>query len=707
MSKKMVRCITLLSLCHCTIAAQALDLYQAQQAHAAAIYQRMTLDEKIGQLLLPNYMLLADSAAGCPAAVANPAATTAQLSSACGLTQIAQYHIGAVLMGGGPYFDTPTLAHFTKLNALAADQHRLGSPQDPLLLTGNDAVHGNSHLQGAVIFPHNIGLGVTHNAELVRRIAVLVGQDSLASGFNWVYAPTLAVAQDLRWGRSYESFGQQPSLVKNLGRAAVSGLQNIHQGAITGPIATAKHFIGDGATQYGFDEGDDAYTGSQQAFWHIHGQGYEGALQAHVATIMTSYSAIDDAHSGNDTQMHFGGKWNLVNRLKTTGINGSDGRRYRFSGFVVSDWNGATRAAFFYSLLHPTLSLPEILAKSINAGVDMLMLGASEVRNPFNPHSELLFRTTGDVFVALKTAYQQGLISPARLHDAVTRILAVKLALQPQTPQDYTQLQADERALAYQAATQSLVLLKNTHATLPLDRHKIRHIIFIGPSDDLGLQNGGWTVNWQGQKGNAYFSSPEDQISSGALTLEQGLKRALPQAQVYHLEDRPSEALTADNSVVIATVAEVPYAEYMGDIGNSEALDLWYQQGGASQTNTYLGLPQNTFLGLHFDTAAATAIQQWRARGIPIVTVVYSGRPLVLSDGGLTAPLTQSDALIAAFLPGTLGGKALSAALLGDYRFRSVGSANTLSFPWPATMAQVTEHFVNGALFPIGYGLAD
>lgn len=695
------------------VSAQASDLYQANRAQAEAIYNQMSFDEKIGQLVLPNYALLATTVSpfgtACQKALADN--RDEDIIQACGLSQIAKYHIGAVLTGGGPYYDDPTLAHWQRLNTLAMQQHRLGNAVDPLLLTGNDAIHGNTHLQGAVVFPHNIGLGVTHDPMLIKQIAFVVGQDSLASGFNWVYMPTVAVVQDLRWGRAYESFGQQGALVKTLGRAYISGLQAKLGPHLTGPIATAKHFIGDGGTQYGFDEGDDAYQGTQDDFWQIHGAGYEGALQAQVATIMVSYNAIDDAHTNNDTQMHFGGKWAILNQFKTTGIE-SQGHVYRFNGFAVSDWNGVTRSAYFYSVFRPELSLPQIFAKSINAGVDMIMLGTTEDRNPFDFHpellasSEILFHNTADVVKALKTACQNGLISDERLKDAVVRILEVKLAMKPQTPRNYGKLQATERTLAYQAASQSLVLLKNDHATLPLNKQAIQHVMFVGDTDDLGVQNGGWTITWQGQKGDRYFTG-DNQVSSGALTVEQGLKQSLTQARFYHVNDHLAPGATAANSVVIAVVAEAPYAEFMGDVGNSHAVDPWYQQGVIGKSNPYFGVRQNQFLGLRFTGHEAAVIKRLRSKGIPVVTIVYSGRPMILSDGGNKAPLQQSDSVIAAFLPGTLGGKALTAALLGDYHFGAKGQSNTLTFPWPDNMEQVSQHFKQGALFPIGYGLKD
>jgi beta-glucosidase len=697
--------------------AETKDLYQEQHAKAQEIFNKMSLDEKIGQVLLPSYALLAESVslhgeACTKSLMVESHVAKADMIKACGLDQIQRYHLGAVLTGGGPYYNAPTLQNWAILNVLAVSQHRMGSPLDPILLTGNDAIHGNTHVQGAVIFPHNIGLGVSHNAALVHQIGAVVGQDSLVSGFNWVYMPTVAIAHDLRWGRTYESFGQDGNLVKVMGRAYIDGFQNIQHGRIRGAAATAKHFIGDGATQYGFDEGDDVYEGDLSDFWRANGSGYEGAVQAHVATVMVSYSAINDQGAHNNTRMHFGGQWDILNVFKNAGIHGADNTLYRFSGFVVSDWNAHTRAAYFYNLSHPALDLPAIFAKSMNAGVDLFMIGQGETMGHF-PEAGGQYTSVGESFNALKDAYQQGLISPKRLEDAVVRILQVKLVMSSEEIVDYSALQKKERQLALQAAQESLVLLKNNQKTLPLNRDKIQNVIFVGDTNDLGVQNGGWTVTWQGQKGDQYFTG-EDQVSSGAVTLEQAVKQQLPaNTQYYYVNNATQnilpEVLSVNNSIVIAVVAEPPYAEYMGDIGNAEAPDLSYNTGASDGTNKYMKMPQNQILDLQLSDVEAQAIATLRKQQIPVITVVYSGRPIILSNGGIKSPLENSDAVIAAFLPGTLGGKALSKAIFGDYHFRSAskGQSNTLTFPWPENMMQVENHFATGVLFPVGYGLAD
>jgi beta-glucosidase len=236
-------------------------------------------------------------------------------------------------------------------------------------------------------------------------------------------------------------------------------------------------------------------------------------------------------------------------------------------------------------------------------------------------------------------------------------------------------------------------------------------VVFIGPANDLGLQNGGWTVNWQGQRGDEYFTGA-DKKSSGANTLAQAVEKKLGNKVNYYFVTSPSQLpanLDAKSTIAIAVVAEMPYAEYMGDIGNSSVVDDWYQFGGTYGYNFYLGLPQSQYLGLMFNIDDTATVEKLHAEGIKLITVVYSGRPIIITGEGQNAPLENSDAVIAAFLPGTMGGKALAKAIFGDYQFHSQaqGQSNTLTFPWPRDMSDVESHFANGSLFPVGYGLAD
>jgi beta-glucosidase len=656
------------------------------QAKASEIVSEMSLDEKVGQLLLPTYALLITSKEACKTAMEKPrsAASDKQVIEDCGLNQIAQYKIGSVLQDGGPYVGKADMETWIRLNSLAQEIHKKNVKKDPLLLTGNDAIHGNNHAAGAVIFPHNIGLGVTHDTEMVRHIGELVAKDSLYAGFNWVYMPTVAVAQDLRWGRTYESFSQEPSLVKALAKSYIEGFQ---QG---GAMATVKHFIGDGATDYGIDEGDATFNGSPEKFWQIHGQGYNGALEANVYSMMISYNAI------NGKRMHFGGPWDSINDFKN---------RKGFYGFVVSDFNGVTRAEYFEKRQR---RLPEVFADSLNAGMDMFMVGNWDLMNPFDPTSPYYCKTIGDAVIALKTAVNEGLISKEQLNKIVVRILTTKLAAldnmnnEKMQKNDYDVLQKKQRAIALKAAEKSLVLLQNKNNLLPLKSKKLKYILIAGPVDDLGSQNGGWTINWQGQKGDQYFTGP-DKVSSGATTILEGIKKYFKGAKVLNVKEMNTvKDISPDNTLILTVVAEPPYAEYMGDIGNNAGVvDAFYEKGAAGGENEYMKLPQSTELKLDWANDESKAIMQLRQKEIPVVSIVYSGRPVVLTN-----VLQNSDAVIAAFLPGTLGGDAIANALMGKYLFRMEWQSNTLTFPWPRNMADVENRFKEGSLYPIGYGLA-
>jgi beta-glucosidase len=684
------------------------DPYKAYQQQAQTIYESLTLDEKVGQLLLPSLKLLATSVpqpnnqpAGslCESAL-NANASNQAIITACGFDQLATYHIGNVFVDGGPFYNAPTLQNWQLLTTLAKQAHS-PNKKDPLLLLGTDAVHGNSHNAGAVIFPHNINLGATHDAKLVKQIAELTAQDVLFSGFNWLYAPTVALADDIRWGRTYESFGQDPQLIGRFAKEYTKSVQN--QGA----LVTVKHFFADGATQYGFDEGNVVTHLNEAQLWQRHGQGYETATQAGAGSLMVSYSSI------NGDPMHFGGPWNSINRFK----HGELGKQ-AFNGLVVSDYNAASRAAYIYNSEHPDappIDFISALAKTVNAGVDMLMLGLFDRVNPFGANSPNNYTSVAEVHRDLKQAINQGLISQERLQEAVTRILAVKLFMTQQSMplNNYEKLQQQERNVALQAASQSLVLLKNKNAVLPIKTHKVKNVVLLGDVDDIGIQNGGWTINWQGQKGNQYFSDTAEgkfAQSSGATTLAQGLKNRLPQDVQYFNETNVHEQLEnlkPKQTVAILILSEPPYAEYMGDIGNHHTIDPWYAAGAPNGENSYMPLVQKTSLAITPSADQLRTVQALRDKGIPVITVLYSGRPMVITETA-GAPLPLSDAFIAAFLPGTLGGQAIADAITGNYHFRSkaYGQSNTLSFPWPRNDKDVATNFKSGELFPIGYGLA-
>ena len=270
-----------------------------------------------------------------------------------------------------------------------------------------------------------------------------------------------------------------------------------------------------------------------------------------------------------------------------------------------------------------------------------------------------------------------------------------------------------EASVSLEAAEQSLVLLKNEEEILPIQPNLIQHVFLMGAYDDIGSQNGGWTVTWQGQKGNIYWPPFSiEKATSFATSILDGVRTILGVSPNYYLgEDQVLSAnfneITSENSIAIVAIAEPPYAEYNGDIDNGNP---WYTLGALTGQNIYNSPIQPTFLGVEFTDSEYAAVKYLKNQGIKVVTVLFSGRPTIITKG-ICAPLKPSDAFIAAFLPGTSGGQAIANAIFGRYGFKSVQSkikkktysSNTLPFAWPASMKEVKAH--DATLFPVGFGL--
>lgn len=457
-----------------------------------ALLNKMTLEEKIGQMTLPDSGALN------------------------GLQEdIKTCYIGAVLSGGNsdPADNTPvSWANQYNLYQTYATQTRLAIP----LLYGIDAVHGHSNVYGAVIFPHNIGLGCTDNAVLVEQAAQVTAEEMAGTGMNWAYAPCIAVARDERWGRTYESFGETPDLVKKLGVAHVQGLQGNDLSKRPNVVACAKHYVGDGGTANGVDQGNTAVD--ETTLRAIHLPGYVEAIAAGVKTIMVSYS------SWNGTKMH-GYKYLLTDVLKN---------ELGFKGFIVSDWDG------IYQLTNP---LSNQIATSINAGVDMVMMSGNY----------LTFINT------LKELVEQGTVPQSRIDDAVRRILKVKYeaGLFDNAFEDRTYLagigSSAHRDIARQCVRESLVLLKNSNNTLPLSKTLTKIIVAGKNADDIGNQCGGWTISWQGASGTTTVGT----------TILQGIKNVVSATTTVTYSEYGTGAAGADAGIVV--IGETPYAEGMGD----------------------------------------------------------------------------------------------------------------------------------------------
>ena len=437
--------------------------------------------------------------------------------------EVATHGIGSVLSGGGgnPDPNTPAtwrsmVTRFTEV----AFESRLRIP----LLYGVDAVHGHSNVVGATIFPHNIGLGATGDSALVERVYRATGLEVAATGSRWDFAPTVAVALDPRWGRTYESFGDDSELVATLSAAAVRGLQS------AGVIACAKHFVGDGGTEWRsveridwndwwdgwgpgwqIDQGDARID--EATLRAVHLSPYVSAIEAGALTVMASYSMW------NGERLH-GHRYLLTDVLK-----GELG----FTGFVVSDWMGVSQ-------LEPDPA--RTVVEAINAGIDMVMVPI-EWR-----------RFMDDVLRAVDA----GDVSIERIDDAVTRILAVKeaIGLFEDLVDPPLEVMGSHRDLARTAAAASVVLLENSADTLPITAG---HVLVAGAgADDIGLQCGGWTISWQGSAGP---------ITEGTTILE-GLREAAPDIEFTYSEDGTfADGVTAPLGLVV--LAEPPHAEGMGD----------------------------------------------------------------------------------------------------------------------------------------------
>lgn len=541
---------------------------------------------------------------------------------------VRDYAIGSILSGGGgnPAPNNPqNWADMVRSYAEAALQSRLQIP----LIYGVDAVHGHNNCHGATIFPHNIGLGATRDPLLVERIGAITAREMLANHVHWDFAPCLAVPQDLRWGRTYEGYGADPGLVAQLGAAFTRGLQS------EGAAACIKHYVGDGGTEWntrkrlswldfweqagGFwriDQGD--VNVDEATLRRLHLTPYLAGLEAGALTVMASFN------SWRGHKLH-GYRYLLTDVLK-----GELG----FKGFIVSDWMGINQ-------LSPDLYTT--VMQGINAGLDMVMV----------PFDYKAFIST------LTQAVEKGDVPMSRIDDAVRRILWVKMQLGlfddpiPTTPDVSVMGSAEHRAVAREAVRKSAVLLKNENSALPLPADQ--SVLLAGvAADDLGLQCGGWTIEWLGIKGN--------QIPG--TTLRQALSERLSVS--YSADGDFSEA--AGQTAVIV-IAEQPYAEGVGDRED-------------------LALPDED----------VELIRRVREQVERLVLVIYSGRPLLLDR---VEPLC--DAIVAAWLPGTEG-DGLADVLCGEYPF-----TGRLSHDWIASMDQLPRSALMTSdlapLYPYGHGL--
>ncbi|NMO32525.1 glycosyl hydrolase [Streptomyces sp. GMY01] len=492
-----------------------LDTGLPVKKRVADLVSRLSLAEKAGQMTQAER-----------GAMSNPA-------------DIAGYALGSLLSGGGSTPTPNTAEAWAKMIDGYQLQTRATRFQIPLVY-GVDAVHGHNNLAGATIMPHNIGLGASRDPQLAEQAGAVTAAEVRASGPQWDFAPCLCVTRDERWGRSYESFGEDPALVTSM-ETVIQGLQGRADGSDLDRsdkvLATAKHFVGDGGTTYGSST-TGAYTIDQgvtevtrQQLEDIHLAPYQDAVDRGIGTVMPSYSSLDIAGDGKGAvKMHARGDM----------INGVLKGRMGFDGFVISDYNALDQLPGAY---------PAQVTASVNAGVDMMMV----------PYSYTQFTST------LIDEVKAGRISEKRIDDAVSRILTQKFEL-GLFEHPYTDTRgaarigsAGHRAVARKAAAESQVLLKNAGNVLPLK--KSQKVYVAGSNaDDIGNQTGGWTITWQGSSGN---------IIKGTTILE-GMKNA--GGNVTYSKD--ASAPTSGYDVGVVVVGETPYAEGVGDVGNGHSMEL-------------------------------------------------------------------------------------------------------------------------------------
>ncbi|HEY0748504.1 MAG TPA: glycoside hydrolase family 3 N-terminal domain-containing protein [Steroidobacteraceae bacterium] len=585
------------------------------EAFVAQLLAQMSLEEKVGQ------MIQADIASISPA-------------------DLRTYKLGSILAGGnaapGNNVRTTARAWLDLVDDFYRESLNNGGSHRAIpILFGIDAVHGNAKLLGATIFPHNVGLGAAHDPELILKIAEATAAEVSAVGIDWTFAPTVAVVRDVRWGRSYESYSESPALVAEYAAQMVTGLQGqrgtSHFMSPGHTLSSVKHFVGDGGTLSGRDQGDTVVPENQLSA--VHAAGYPAAIQAGVMIVMASYN------SWNGTKLHEN-RYLLTDILK---------KRLAFDGFVVGDWNaqeqlpGCTKSR---------------CAAAILAGIDMLMAPDS-------------WKALFDNTLAQARA---GEIPTDRIDEAVTRILRVKVVAglferpPPKERSDLAQLgSAAHRALARKAVRESLVLLKNDHATLPLNPRS-RILVAGDAADSIGAQTGGWTIDWQGDHNtNADFP--------GATSIYGGIKAAV-EAAGGSVELREDGQYREKPDTAIVVFGEQPYAEFQGD---RETLEF------SPNDKRQLNLLRNL-----------------RAAGVPTVAVFLSGRPLWTNP-----EINASDAFIAAWLPGSEGEG------VADMLFQSTGTPafdfrGRLAFSWPQSAMPVTFDLsgqVTGAQFLRGWGL--
>jgi len=596
------------------------------KARVETLLSRMTLDQKIGQMTQPERM-------------------------ACTPEDVKAYHLGSVLSGGGSCPGENKPADWLDMNdaywvaSMEEDEQHLAIP----LIYGVDAIHGNSNVLGATVFPHNIGLGATRDPDLLKRIAQATAREILACGVDWTFAPTLAVARNDHWGRTYESYSEDTQLVTSYAAPFVEGMQS--DLGDDGVAACVKHWVGDGGTTHGIDQGET--TLSLGELRDVHMRPYQPAIDAGVLTVMASFN------SWNGDKCH-GHKQLLTDVLKD---------EMGFEGFIISDWDGIDYLSEDYY---------DAVGKGVNAGIDMFMVSVEWIEFISHVRNHVL----------------NGTVSMQRIDDAVRRILLTKFAaglFEKPRPQERPWSNSDSfgadqhREIAREAVRKSMVLLKNQDELLPLKKQA--RILVAGKSaDNRGHQCGGFTVAWQGVQDNESIV--------GGTSVWEGIKNQAANA-VLSEDGLGLDADPTLHDVAVVVIGERPYAEGMGDVryGDNVLVEAGSQIKGLMKILEPYGRTLELAESHPEDLAT---IKNISSRGVPVIAVLLSGRPLIINK-----ELDEVASFVAAWLPGSEG-QGVADVLLGDFDFQG-----KLSFSWPKeAKAELNVGDQNyDPLFPFGFGL--
>ena len=636
----------------------AVAIDPAIESKVAEILAQMTLEEKVGQMIQPN---LTD---------VTPA-------------EAAEYKLGSLLNGGGawPGGDKHASAQDWANEAdkyyNAVEEAYAGRGFRIPFMWATDAVHGHNNVYRATVFPHNIGLGAANNPELIKRIGEATAKEISATGLDWTFAPTVASPRDYRWGRVYEGYSEDPEIIHQYAGKMVEGLQGGTEGlkGQTNVISNVKHWVGDGGTYDGVDRGENHYT--EEYLRNIMATGYFSGLDAGAQVVMSSFNSwhnpanYDQNENGDRPVYNYklhGSKYLLNDILK---------EKMGFDGLIVTDWNGQQEIDGCSAAN---------CAEAVNAGNDVFMVTSRSDWQAFY----------GNVIDQVNA----GIISMDRIDDAVTRILRVKMRadLWEKPAPSARQLAGNEeilgsdahRAIARQAVSESLVLLKNEGSILPLSKDA-KYIITGSAANDIQKQTGGWSLTWQGTENEIDADFP------GASTLQMALAEQVGAENVYSNEsDAPADA------IAIVVIGEDPYAEMFGDIKAQKTLEF------STLKPTY--------------AVDLEKIKELKEAGRKVITVFYSGRPLYVHE-----EINHSDAFVAAWLPGTEAGGITDVVFANDgadfkgrlsYSWPNMKCSTTInrhapniadySTPVDGMTGELIEQDIEGEhkpLFPYGYGL--